>query len=82
MTAGRVLGNSLSGALQSVLDTPVMSTFQDVATNYEYSGASTPGGKMMDAAQKYAANQLSSVIPNSLRGIAQEIGRASCRERV
>ena len=71
MTAGRVLGNSLSGALQSVLDTPVMSTFQDVATNYEYSGASTPGGKMMDAAQKYAANQLSSVIPNSLRGIAQ-----------
>lgn len=71
VTAGRVLGNSLSGALQSVLDTPVMSTFQDVATNYEYSGASTPGGKMMDAAQKYAANQLSSVIPNSLRGIAQ-----------
>lgn len=71
VTAGRVLGNSLSGALQSVLDTPVMSTFQDVATNYEYSGASTPGGKMMDAAQKYAANQLSSIIPNSLRGIAQ-----------
>ena len=71
VTAGRVLENSLSGALQSVLDTPVMSTFQDVATNYEYSGASTPGGKMMDAAQKYAANQLSSVIPNSLRGIAQ-----------
>lgn len=71
VTAGRVLGNSLSGALQSVFDTPVMSTFQDVATNYEYSGASTPGGKMMDAAQKYAANQLSSVIPNSLRGIAQ-----------
>ena len=71
VTVGRVLGNSLSGALQSVLDTPVMSTFQDVATNYEYSGASTPGGKMMDAAQKYAANQLSSVIPNSLRGIAQ-----------
>lgn len=71
VTAGRVLGNSLSGALQSVLDTPVMSTFQDVATNYEYSGASTPGGKMMDAAQKYAANQLSSIIPNSMRGIAQ-----------
>lgn len=71
VTAGRVLGDSLSGALQSVLDTPVMSTFQDVATNYEYSGASTPGGKMMDAAQKYAANQLSSIIPNSLRGIAQ-----------
>lgn len=71
VTAGRVLGNSLSGALQSVLDTPVMSTFQDVATNYEYSGASTPGGKMMDAAQKYAANQLSSIIPNFLRGIAQ-----------
>lgn len=71
VTAGRVLGNSLSGALQSVLNTPVMSTFQDVATNYEYSGASTPGGKMMDAAQKYAANQLSSIIPNSLRGIAQ-----------
>ena len=71
VTAGRVLGNSLSGALQSVLETPVMSTFQDVATNYEYSGASTPGGKMMDAAQKYAANQLSSIIPNSLRGIAQ-----------
>lgn len=71
VTAGRVLGNSLSGALQSVLDTPVMSTFQDVATNYEYSTASTPGGKVLDAAQKYAANQISSVIPNSLRGIAQ-----------
>lgn len=71
VTASRVLGNSLSGALQSVLDTPVMSTFQDVATNYEYSDASTTGGKVWDAAQKYAANQLSSVIPNSLRGIAQ-----------
>ena len=71
VTAGRVLGNSLSGALQSVLDTPVMSTFQDVANNYEYSTASTPGGKVLDAAQKYAANQLSSVIPNSLRGISQ-----------
>ena len=71
MTAGRVLGNSLSGALQSVLDTPVMSTFQDVASSYEYSDASTTGGKVLYAAQKYAANQLSSVIPNSLRGIAQ-----------
>lgn len=71
VTAGRVLGNSLSGALQSVLDTPVMSTFQDVATNYEYSDASTTGGKVWDATQKYATNQLSSVIPNSLRGIAQ-----------
>lgn len=71
VTASRVLGNSLSGALQSILDTPVMSTFQDVATNYEYSDASTTGGKVWDAAQKYAANQISSVIPNSLRGIAQ-----------
>lgn len=71
VTAGRVFGNSLSGALQSVLDTPVMSTFQDVATNYNYSDAETAGGKMLDAAQKYAANQLSSIIPNSLRGIAQ-----------
>lgn len=71
VTAGRVFGNSLSGALQSVLDTPVMSTLQDVATNYNYSDAETAGGKMLDAAQKYAANQLSSVIPNSLRGIAQ-----------
>lgn len=71
VTAGRVFGNSLSGALQSVLDTPVMSTLQDVATNYNYSNAETTGGKMLDAAQKYAANQLSSVIPNSLRGIAQ-----------
>ena len=71
VTAGRVLGNSLSGALQSVLDTPVMSTMQDVVNNYQYSDASTPGGKMLDAAQKYAANQLSSVIPNALRGIAQ-----------
>ena len=71
VTAGRVLGNSLSGALQSVLDTPVMSTMQDVVNNYQYSDASTPGGKMLDAAQKYAANQLSSIIPNALRGIAQ-----------
>lgn len=71
MTTGRILGNSLSGALQSVLDTPVMSSFQDVANNYQYSDASTTGGKVLDAAQKYAANQLSSVIPNSLRGIAQ-----------
>lgn len=70
VTAGRA-GNSLSGALQSVLDTPVMSTMQDVVNNYRYSDASTPGGKMLDAAQKYAANQLSSVIPNALRGVAQ-----------
>lgn len=71
LTAGRVLGNSFSGALQSVLDMPVMETFQDIATSYKYSDGETAGEKILDTAAQYAAGQVSSLIPNSLRGIAQ-----------
>lgn len=70
-TAGRVIGNSLSGALQSVLDMPLMSVFSDIETAYKYSSGETDGEKILDTASRYAAGQVSSMIPNSIRGIAQ-----------
>lgn len=68
---GTVLQDSLSGTIQAVLDMPVMQTFADVANAYEYAEGNTTGERATNAALEYAGSQVSSFIPNALKGIAQ-----------
>lgn len=68
---GNILLDSLEGAVQSFLDLPVMQTFRDVANAYQYSDAETDAGKALDAGTQLLASELTSAIPNSLKGIAQ-----------
>lgn len=70
-TAGGVALNTLSGAVQAVLDIPVMSTLKDAAEAYRYSNQSTVGQKALDAAKEFGASQVTSFIPNSIKGVAQ-----------
>ena len=68
---GSILRDSLEGTIQAVLDLPVMNVFKEVAENYRYSNADTEGGRLLDAAKAYGAGQVPSVIPNSIKGVAQ-----------
>lgn len=70
-TAGGVALNTLSGTVQAVLDIPVMSTLKDAAEAYRYSNQSTVGQKALDAAKEFGASQVTSFIPNSIKGVAQ-----------
>lgn len=69
--AGTILQDSFTGTLQSLLDLPVMQTFQEVANAYQYSEGETSGEKMVDAGKQWLASEAVSTIPNSLKGIAQ-----------
>lgn len=71
ISAETVLLDSLAGAIQSVMDLPVMTAIQDASNAYTYSEAETDAGKLMDAAISYLGSQASSFIPNALAGIAQ-----------
>lgn len=69
-TPSALLQDTLEGTIQSVLDIPVMNTFKDVADAYHYSTAATEGGKIIDAGMRFVSSNATSVIPNSLRGVA------------
>lgn len=68
---GTMVQDSFTGTLQSLLDLPVMQTFQEVANAYQYSEGETSGEKMVDAGKQWLASEAVSAIPNSLKGIAQ-----------
>lgn len=70
-TLESVLLDSAAGTFKAVLDMPVMSVFADAANAYEYSTGDNVGSKAMDAALQYGASQISSFIPNAVKGIAQ-----------
>ncbi len=71
LTFGQAVGDSFLGAYQAVMEMPLISDFRDIAQNYQYSSGEKFYQKAGDALQKYAASQVASLIPNSLRGIAQ-----------
>ncbi len=71
LTFGEVMGDSMLGAYQAVMDMPLMSDLQELAQNYQYSDGTKFYQKAGDAAQKYLAGQATSLIPNALRGVAQ-----------
>lgn len=64
---------SPEGAYRSISQLPMFSSFQDFAQNMEYSDAETGVGRFADAAAQYGANQISSFVPNAVKGIAQGI---------
>lgn len=68
---GTMVQDSFTGTLQSLLDLPVMQTFQEVANAYQYSNGETSGEKIVDAGKQWLASEAVSIIPNSLKGIAQ-----------
>ena len=63
--------SSFDGTLQSLLDLPAMSSLQDLVDGYSYSPAETNGGKVADALTSFAASQVSSFVPNIIRGVAK-----------
>lgn len=63
--------SSFDGTLQSLLDLPAMSSLQDLVDGYSYSPAETTGGKVADALTSFAASQVSSFVPNIIRGVAK-----------
>lgn len=71
LTFGQVVGDSFLGAYQAVMEMPLISDLRDIAQNYQYSSGEKFYQKAGDALQKYAASQVASLIPNSIRGIAQ-----------
>lgn len=68
---GSVLLDSAAGTFKAVLEMPVMSVFADAANAYKYSEGDNAGSKFMDAALQYGASQISSFIPNAVKGLAQ-----------
>ncbi len=71
LTFGQAVGDSFLGAYQAIMEMPLISDFRDIAQNYQNSSGEKFYQKAGDALQKYAASQVASLIPNSLRGIAQ-----------
>lgn len=62
---------SVDGAFSAVMDMPVMSVFADTAEAYRYSQEDNEGGKLRNAVAQFAASQMSSLVPNAIKGIAQ-----------
>lgn len=69
--AENVVMDTLAGTFQSVMDLPMMQPISDMISAAEYSEAETAGGRGLDALAQFAASQLTSFVPNSVKGIAQ-----------
>ncbi|WP_298035285.1 hypothetical protein, partial [uncultured Dysosmobacter sp.] len=68
---GEIFSDAASGVTQSLMDLPMMSPLAEAAQAYQYSKADTEGGRWMDAAKQYAAGQVTSLVPNLVKGVAQ-----------
>ena len=71
ITIGEIFKDTVAGTVQATAELPVMSPFSDAINAYNYSKADAVGGKLTDAGLQFVAGQVSSFIPNSLKGIAQ-----------
>lgn len=60
---GTMAGHYLNGALQSVLDMPVMGNISNIVDNFKYSTAENIGGKAADAAIGFLGDAASGMIP-------------------
>ncbi|MBQ3985630.1 MAG: hypothetical protein II635_01595, partial [Oscillospiraceae bacterium] len=68
---GDLTGKSAAGIAQSVRDMPLMGALDEMFTTLDNSDKEDFGGRLGDAVLGYAAGQVSSFIPNALKGIAQ-----------
>ena len=71
LNLGNLALDSVEGALKSILDMPLMATAKELAQNYEYAEGDRMGEKAINAAAATAAGQVSSFVPNIVKGIAQ-----------
>lgn len=71
LNLGNLALDSVEGALKSILDMPLMATAKELAQNYEYAEGDRMGEKAINAAAATAAGQVSSFVPNIVKGVAQ-----------
>lgn len=71
LTAETALKDSFTGSLTAILDLPMFDTFGDVYDAYQYSDKERTGDKLLDAGNTLVANEVSSLIPNWMKGIRQ-----------
>lgn len=62
---------SPEGAYRSISQLPMFESFRDFAQNMEYSDKENGWLRFADAAASYGADQVTSFIPNAVKGIAQ-----------
>lgn len=71
LSAKTIAKDSLTGALTAIMDLPMFSAFGDAYDAYQYSDKEREGEKLADAANTLLANEVSSIVPNAWKGIAQ-----------
>lgn len=71
LSAKTVAKDTLTGALTAIMDLPMFSAFGEAYDAYQYSDKERAGEKLLDAGNTLLANEVSSMIPNSVKGIAQ-----------
>ena len=70
-TIGTYIGDHFNGALQSVLDMPVMSNLSGAIDTVRYSTAESLGGQIAEGALDYAASTATGFIPAPIRQAAR-----------
>lgn len=71
LTATEIATDTLAGAVQAVLELPLMQTLQDAMNAGKYSDGENFGERALDVGQTFLSGQATSWIPNSVKGIAQ-----------
>ena len=72
-TIGTYIGDYFSGALQSVLDMPLMSHLSGTIDTVRYSTAESLGGQMAEGALDYATSTATGFVPAPMRQAARAI---------
>lgn len=71
LTGKTVAMDTVTGALTAIGNLPMFSAFGDAYDAYQYSDKERDGERLLDAGNTLLANEVSSIIPNSVKGIAQ-----------
>lgn len=71
LTPETVLKDSFAGTLAAISDMPLFSAFGDAYDAFQYSDKERLGERILDAGNTLLANEVSSIIPNAVKGIAQ-----------
>lgn len=72
-TMSAMAGDWAEGAIQGVLDIPVMSNIANAMDSFNYSTADNIGGKAADAAVNYLGSSATGFVPSPVRGIATSL---------
>lgn len=72
-TLSSMAGDWAEGAIQGVLEIPVMGNISTAVDSFRYSTADNLGGKAADAAISYLGNSATGFVPSPVRGIASSL---------